>query len=452
MAHILIGRALSRRTFLRGVGAAIALPWLDAMLPALCRADRSARLAPPLRSVFLFTPNGKKMDEWTPGEKGAGFRLPALLEPLAPYRSDFSVLSGLALDGARAHGDGPGDHARSSAAFLTASHPKKTGGSDIQCAISVDQVIAQKIGQETLLPSLELGGEGGKLAGVCDSGYSCAYVNSISWRSATQPLAKETNPREVFSRLFGDFESAQNRQGEAKRRSLRRSILDAVHDDADRLRANLGAADKRKLDEYLAAVRELEARLQKMEKEQRTVEIPKGLLSTGGVDGYAERLEQMIDLIALAFQGDLVRVVTFALANDGSNRSYPNLGVADGHHDMSHHGKDPQKLVKVKKINLFHVGMLARLLGRLKEAKDGDGNLLDQSVVLYGSGISDGDKHNHDDLPILLAGHAQKKLKQGRHLVFPKNTPLGGLHLNILKWNGIDAPSFGDAKQPIALS
>lgn len=453
MWHIIEGKALSRRTFLRGAGAAVALPFLDAMTPALA-GIRGGSSAPalPLRTVFLFTPNGQKIDDWKPKETGLGFALPPILEPLRELKSDFSILSGLALHGAEAQGDGPGDHARSSAAFLTGAHPKKTGGSDIQNGVSIDQLIASRIGKETLLASLELGAEGGKLAGVCDSGYSCAYVNSISWRTPTQPLPKETNPRAVFSRLFGDIDQLENQAEEARKRRVRRSILDYVAEDAKRVKSTLGAQDRAKLDEYLTAVKELDERLRKSETSGKNVVAPKDLFAKkkADEDGYAERLRQMFDLIAVALEADMVRTVTFSLANDGSNRSYPNLGIADGHHDLSHHGKNPEKLAAVKKINIFMAGELARFLTTLKAKKSGDASLLDRTIVVYGSGISDGDRHNHDDLPILLAGGDAAKFRHGKHLAFKGKTPLTNLYLTILQRLGFSDQAFSDSKEPLA--
>jgi hypothetical protein len=451
MANVIRGRRLSRRTFLRGASALIALPVLDAMTPALARVTAGPRApAQPLRSVFLYAPNGQKMDAWTPKEKGSGFTLPPLLEPLADLRRDFSILSGLALDGANAHGDGPGDHARASAAFLTGTHPKKTGGADLRCGVSIDQMIAAKIGGATMLPSLELGTEGGKLSGNCDSGYSCAYVNCISWRSETQPVPKETNPREVFSRLFGDVDRAQDAAAEARRRRMRGSILDAVREDARRVRSSLAPADRAKLDEYLTSVRELEARLERAERETKTVAAPKEVLAAGQGDPFEIRMTQMIELVALAFQGDLVRTVTFMLANDGTNRAYPNLDIADGHHDVSHHGGDADKLAKVGKINVFYMAQVGKLLRRLRATTEGDSTLLDASFVVYGSGIADGDAHNHDNLPILVAGGAGRKLRHGKHVTYPARTPLAGLYLAMLPWYEIEARSFGDAQAPLA--
>lgn len=453
MWHIVEGKALSRRTFLRGAGVAVALPFLDAMTPALAGIRRGS-FAPthPLRTVFLFTPNGQKIDDWKPKETGLGFSLPDVLEPLRELKSDFSILSGLALQGAEAQGDGPGDHARSSAAFLTGAHPKKTGGSDIQNGVSIDQLIASRIGKETMLASLELGAEGGKLAGVCDSGYSCAYVNSISWRTPTQPLPKETNPRAVFSRLFGDIDQLENQAEESRKRRIRRSILDFVAEDAKRVKSTLGAQDRAKLDEYLTAVKELDERLRKSETAGKGIPAPKDLFAKkkADEDGYAERLRQMFDLIAVALEADLVRTVTFSLANDGSNRSYPNLGIADGHHDLSHHGKNPEKLAAVKKINIFMAGELARFLGTLKAKKSGDATLLDRTIVTYGSGISDGDRHNHDDLPILLSGGAAAKFRHGKHLAFKSKTPLTNLYLSILQRLGFSDQAFSDSKEPLA--
>lgn len=453
MAHVNRGLSLDRRTFLRGAGAMIALPFLDAMLPALAPRAVRERLAPPVRSLFLFAPNGQNMGAWTPKETGTGFSLTPTLEALKKHRDRFSIISGLALEGANAQGDGPGDHARSSAAFLTGAHPKKTGGADIQNGISIDQVIAQKAGKDTALMSLELGGEGGKFAGICDSGYSCAYVNSIAWRTPTTPLPKETQPREVFKRLFGDIESFESQVEEAQKRALRRSVLDLVQDDMKRVRGNLGASDRAKLDEYLTAIRELENRLEKADRSTNSkVDLPRDFFAEKkDADAYEERIRRMFDLIALAFQGDLVRVVTFSFANDGSNRSYPNIGIAEGHHDLSHHGGDPAKHEKVQKINAFYMRQIEYLFTALLAKKDGADTIFDSSAILYGSGISDGDTHRHHDLPILIAGHAGRKLRHGKHIAVRPGTPLAALHLAFLRLNGLGDPTFADAKEPLAL-
>jgi len=436
---------LDRRSFLRGAGACVALPWLDAMRPACTRRER-----PPVRSVFLFAPNGKKMDDWTPAEEGAGFAAPFLLEPLEPLRNKVLVLSGLALDGARAHGDGPGDHARSAASFLTCAHPRKTGGADIHVGVSVDQVMAESMRGQTPFASLELGMEPGRSAGVCDSGYSCAYSNNISWRAADTPVAKEVDPREVFARLFGDPDAAGNREAEAARRARQRSVLDFVREDARRLGRSLGANDRNKLDQYLTAVRELEQRLSQADSEDaEAVAAPEGLAARRAP--FEQRVDLMYELIALALQTDRTRVVSFMLGNAGSNRSYAWLDVREGHHHLSHHGGHADKLAAIRRINRWHVERFAGFLARLDGIEDGDGTLLDQSAIVYASAIADGNAHRHHDLPVVLAGGAGGQLRGGRHLEFAKNTPMANLYLRMCGWMGLDRPSFGDSTQPLPL-
>ena len=441
--------AIPRRAFLRGLGASLALPWLGAMVPALDRGIGEG--AQPRRAVFVFHPNGKKMDEWTPPSHGALGELPWLLEPLAPHRRQVTVVSGLALDGARAHGDGPGDHARAAAAFLTGAHPKKTGGSDIRIGVSVDQMIASKIGSETRFPSLELGCEGGRQAGICDSGYACAYVSNISWRTESLPMVKEVDPRQVFTRLFGDPDHLESAADREQRRKQRLGILDAAMDDARTLKIHLGPGDRRKLEEYLDAVRELEQRLERTEPEAAEVELPEGLSGGKAPRGFSEQVDLMYELIALALQADLTRTVTLMLGNAGSNRSYRFLDVPEGHHDLSHHGKDEHKLAQLRKVNRFHVERFAGFLARLSGIREGGGNLLDASMIVYGSGIGDGNAHNHDRLPVLLAGGGGGTLRGGRHLVMSEETPLANLHLALLDRLNVRVPAFGDSTGRLAL-
>ncbi len=437
--------ALDRRTFLRGAGAALALPWLEAMAPALRRAP-----PPPLRAVFVFAPNGMKMDDWTPAREGRDFELPFLLEPLQPFRKSLTVCSGLTIDGGRAHGDGPGDHARAAASYLTCAHPLKTGGADIRAGVSVDQVIAAEIGGQTAFPSLELGMERGSVAGVCDSGYSCAYSNNISWRSESVPVAKEADPRAVFARLFGDPGAALGAAERERQRLQQESVLDAVLADANALRGRLGGADRDKLEQYLTAVRELEQRLQKAAApaEAAPVAVPDGLRQ--GQLGIPERLDLMYELIVLALQADRTRVVTFMLGNAGSNRSYKFLDVPEGHHDLSHHGDQPEKLAGIRKINRFHTERLAAFVGRLQRATEADADLLRHSLVLFGSGIGDGNRHNHDNLPMLVLGRGGG-VDGGRHLRFPKETPMADLYLAVLHRFGVKRQGFADSRGPLAI-
>ncbi len=441
-------KTLSRRTALRGLGAAMALPWLEAMAPGSSRAASPAA-GPPTRMAYLYVPNGVHMPDWTPTAVGPGFDLPPSLEPLAPVRDDLLVLSGLALDPARAHGDGGGDHARAMATFLTGTHPRKTGGADLRAGISVDQLAAREVGRATRFASLEIGCEGGRDSGQCDHGYSCAYQVNLSWRGEASPAAKEVDPRLVFGRLFADRGRGGADPAAARREQRDRSLLDFVAEDARKLRDKLGVADRRKLDEYLGGVREIERRI---DLAQPAIEVGQARLKrpAGIPADYREHLRLMCDLLVLAFRADLTRVATFVLANDGSNRSYGAIGVPEGHHDLSHHGQDARKFAPIRAINRFHVEQYAYLLGRLKEAREGDGSLLDHCMIAYGSGISDGNAHTHGDLPILLAGRGGGTLKPGRHVAFPKETPLTNLHLSMLDRMGVRAAAFGDSTGRLA--
>jgi hypothetical protein len=427
---------------LKGLGTAIALPWLESLAPVASAAPTPA--GPPKRLAFLYVPNGAHMQEWTPGALGATFELPSTLQPLNPYKDYLNVLSGLTLNTARANGDGPGDHARSLSAFLTGRQARKTAGSDIKIGVSVDQVAAQQIGSQTRFPSLEIGCEPGRQAGNCDSGYSCAYSCNISWRGDATPNAKEVDPKLVFERMFTGHDSRESAAAQARREAQRKSILDFVMDDASRLKGELSSNDVRKLDEYLGAVRELEQRIEKY-KQPVDPKLTEGVAKPSGIPKeYPDHLKIMADLMVLAFQGDLTRVGTYVFANEGSNRSYAFMNVTEGHHDLSHHQNDKTKLEKIGKINKFHVEQLAYFLGKLKAVKEGNGTLLDNMIV-YGSGIGDGNRHNHDDLPILLLGKGGNKFKTGQHLKFTRETPLTNLYLSLLDVFGAKVDRFGDS-------
>ena len=435
---------IPRRTLLKGLGAVMALPWLEAMglQTGWAAGNTPTKNAAPNRMAILYVPNGVNMDGWRVGAEGAlPSKLPPILAPLASVRNDFSILTGLTADKARAHGDGGGDHARAMSAFLTGAQPRKTDGANIRSGVSADQMAAARIGDRTRLASLEIGTEASKLAGGCDSGYSCIYQSNISWRSATQPMPKEVNPKLIFERLFGSGTDLERQ----RRDSARKSVLDAVREDYRDLNGRLGAEDQRKLDEYFTAVREMELRIAKSGQDGRS-KLPVGALTPKGIpESYAEHLRLLADLMVLAFQTDTTRVATFVLANEGSNRSYPFIGVRDGHHSISHHGHDPVKLSKIQDINVFHSTQLAYLLERLKSVKEGDGNLLDHSMIVYGSGNGDGDRHNHDDLPILLAGGGCGTLKQGRHIVYQKETPINNLWVSMLNRMDIRDVQLGDS-------
>jgi hypothetical protein len=438
---MITGKRLARRTFLRGMGAAIALPMLDAMTPAFAAASRIGPSAP-RRMAFVYVPNGIIMKDWTPAAAGAEFELPRILKPLEAYRQNVLVLSGLTHNTGRALGDGPGDHARAAASFLTGVHPKKTAGADICSGVSVDQIAAQKIGSATRFASLELGCEDGRLVGNCDSGYSCAYSNSISWRSSSTPMPPEVNPRAVFERLFGD--SSETPEARAKRLSYNKSILDFVLDDTQRLKGDLGRTDRRKLDEYLDAVREIERRIELAEHDSTqftpTIEKPAGVPVE-----FADHVRLMFDLTALAFQADLTRISTFMICREGSTRTYREIGVSDAHHPLTHHRNNPEWIEKVAKINCFHMEQFAYFLGKLKATPDGDGTLLDRMMVVYGSGLADGNNHTHNDLPAILAGGGNGALHSGRHVRYPKETPMTNLYVAMLDHMGITPEHIGDS-------
>jgi hypothetical protein len=431
---------LSRRTFLRGLGAAMALPYLDAMRAT--RALAAAQTTAPNRLLFVFFPNGAIMPKWTPAQTGADFTLPETLKPLEALKSKLCVLSGLAQDNARAKGDGGGDHARSASAFLTGAHPVKTSGADIKVGMSVDQVAAEKLGHLTRLPSLEIGTEGGRNAGQCDTGYSCAYSNNISWKTATTPMAKEINPKLVFQRLFGDRQAAADR---TRRNRLRQSVLDLVADDAGRLQKQLGQTDRRKLEEYFTSVREIELRIERSQNSDQQLPTPTIAEPNGVPKDLDEHLRLMYDLLAIAFQTDSTRVATYMLANEGSNRSYPMVGVNDGHHHLSHHQNKQDWIDQLQKIDLFFVSRFAEFLHKLDGISEGDGTLLDHAMIVYGSAIADGNRHSHDDLPILLAGRGSGTIASGRHIEYPKETPLNNLFLSLLDRMQVGVDKLGDS-------
>jgi len=395
--------------------------------------------------AFLYVPNGVNMADWTPQQEGSDYQLPAILEPLAGVRQKLQVLSGLTADTARPHGDGGGDHARALSAFLTGSQAFKTDGTNIRLGVSVDQAAAARIGDRTRLSSLEIGIESGAMAGNCDSGYSCVYSSTMAWRSATQPLPKEVNPKLVFDRLF----TADQSPDRVRRDARRRSILDFVREDSRHLSLQLTVNDNRKLDEYFTSIREIELRIERAEK-LPPVKTPDYPAPSGIPAEYETHIRLMCDLLALAFQADVTRVITFVLANEGSNRPYPFIEVPEGHHDLSHHGNDAAKKEKIRKINLFHMRQLAYLLEKLNGVQEGDGTLLDHCMLAYGSGIHDGNAHNHEDLPLLLAGGGCGTLTPGRHLKFATETPLSNLWLSMLARMEVSWDRLGDSTGPLA--
>ena len=431
-------KPLSRRTFLHGVGATIALPYLDAMTPAFASAAK-----PVTRAAFVYTANGIIMKDWTPTETGNNFDLSKTLSPLRNFQDQTVVISGLDHKNGEALGDGPGDHARAGASWLTGAHPKKTRGADIRNGQSIDQAIAQQIGQTTPLPSLEIGLQDVRMVGGCDSGYSCAYSNTISWSSPTTPLPYETNPRRVFERLFGDGETTDPK-ARAMQLKQNRSLLDFVLQDTQRLAPKLGASDRSKLSDYLDSVREVERRIQNVEQRE-AAELPALDRPEGIPPSFEDHLKIMSDLIAIAFQADLTRVVTFMFSREGGNRAYPSIGVPDAHHGLSHHQNDPVRMARLQSIDQYHVEMFSYLLGKLRDSVDDTGSILENSVVLYGSSLSDSNAHLHNNLPTVIVGGASGKLKGGRHLRVPDGTPMTNMLLSIA--DGLDVPmeKFGDS-------
>lgn len=440
--------ALPRRTFLRGLGAAMALPLLDAMLPTRALAAAAGAQALPRRMAFLFVPNGAHMPDWTPATTGVDYDLPYILQPLQPHKSELLVLSGLAQDKGRSNADGGGDHARSAGSWLTCSQPLKNEGSQIRVGISADQVAAQAVGKASRFGSLELGLEPGRQGGKCDTGYSCAYSNNISWRNESTPMTSEINPRLVFERLFASALPKEVSESQRRRQLYKKSILDFVLEDAKALSGKVGGNDQQKLDEYLTAIREIEERVGEAEKMVASAntsvaagyEIPEGI-----PESYEEHARLMADMMVLAFQSDTTRVCTFMLANEGSNRSYRNIGVGDGHHSLSHHQGDHAKQAKIRDINRFHIQQFAYVLNRLRTIPEGDGTLLDNSMIVYGGGLADGDRHEHQNLPLLLAGRGGGSIEPGRHLRFAPETPMANLLVAMLDRMGARVDSFGDS-------
>ena len=436
---------ISRRAVLRGLGTAVALPVLDAMRPAVALANTGFPSAEvPRRMAILLVPNGVHVPDWTPSAEGYDFQLPYILQPLSRVRDDVLVLTGLTHDKGRANGDGAGDHARACSAFLTGCQPRRTFGSNIRVGISADQIAAQGVGQSTRFPSLELGCETLGMAGNCDSGYSCAYSSTISWSSPTTPLSHEVNPRAVFERLFQQDDALAN----SRRNLYQKSVLDFVAEDARHLAARLGRSDRRKLDEYLTSVRRIEQRIVRAERQKLddVADIAGMEMPTGVPDDYGEHVRLMCDLLVLSFQTDMTRICTFMLANEGSNRSYRFLDIPDGHHNLSHHAGDPAKHEKIRRINRFHVNQLAYLLEKMRSVQEADGStLLDNSMILYGSDMSDGNAHNNENLPILLAGKGGGTIRTGRHVRYEQETPMSNLLVSMLDQIGAPVDQLGDS-------
>ena len=430
-------RSISRRTLLRGVGTAVALPLLDAMIPAMTATTATVAAPEHLKRIgYVYIPMGFYPDRWTPDGKTLD-KLPFSLSPLESVKEQVTVISNMDLQNAY-----PGSHATSNSAFLSAARAKRTESTDYYNGTTVDQIAAKKIGQSTQLPSLELSMDLLSTVGQCDNGYACVYQNNLSWASPTQPLPSEAHPRLVFEALFGDGGSPQQRQAALQ---MRASLLDSITLEIKRIKTRVGASDRNKIDSYLDSIREVERRIGLAESNANDNPLPDLDRPMGVPAKYADHAKLMFDLQLLAFQGDITRVTSFQLAREASTRTYPEIGVPDPHHPVTHHGNNPEKLEKVAKINRFHVSLFADFLARLKEIPEGNGTLLDHSLFMYGSGMGDPDAHDHSNLPILVAGGAAGKMNGGRHIRFKDPTPLSNLHLTLLNKVGIPLETFSDS-------
>ncbi len=433
--------ALPRRTFLRGMGATLALPFLDAMVPAMsARAPRTPRFA------AVYVGNGANMFDWTPPTDGADFDFSPTLKPLERYRSRTLVFTGLDNYPATDQGDTGGQHPRAAPAFMSSVHPKQTEGADVAAGTTVDQMIAARICRDSKLPSLEVSVDRNDVVGACDHGYACAYMNSISWKTPTMPLPAETNPRFVFERMFGSGDTPEERLARVEED---RSILDGLSREIAKLSGTLGGADRAKLGEYLDAIRDVEQRITRAESTNDAVDVPDR--PVGVPVTFREYAELMFDLQVLTFQADITRVTSFMMARENINRSYNEIGLPEAHHSMSHHGNNPEKMQDFSKLNTYHVDTLAYYLDKLQSAQDGDGTLLDSTVVLYGSGMSDGNTHNNYSVPVVVVGGRENGLTGNRHLVYPKGTPLANLSLSLLDKFGVHVDAFGDSTGHLSL-
>jgi hypothetical protein len=424
----------SRRTFLKSIAATLALPQLE----SLAAVSKTAP-AHPLRLGFVYIPNGVNVAKWQPTGSGANYQLSETLKPLAGLRDQFSILNHLNHEKAFANGDGAGDHARANATFLTGCQARKTAGADISLGVSADQLAARQIGHHTRLSSLELSTDPPRRSGRCDSGYSCAYQYNLSWLDENTPAPAERDPRLVFEKLFG----SGNIKEDARRRHYQHSILDFVNEDAKRLQKRLGSTDRGKIEEYMTAVRSIEQRIEKAEK--FSVAVPETERPNGIPNSYKEHIRIQFELMAMAFETDSTRLSTFMLAHDGSNRSFPELDIHSGHHELSHHRLNKEHLEKIAQIDLFYMEQFAVFLNRLKNTSEGEGSVLDHSMIVYGSGISDGNSHNHKDLPVLLAGGGNGSLNPGRIIEAKEGTPMTNLYLSLLDRMGVKSERIGDS-------
>jgi hypothetical protein len=440
MTRSLTGKALARRTFLRGVGTAVALPFLDAMAPAFASSRLPGKA--PARMAFVYVPNGIMPGGWHADYEGKLGALPRILKPLEPLKDDIAILGNLTHNNGRGLLDGGGDHGRCCGGYLTGVHVRKSM-TDIRAGVSCDQIVANHIGRQTKFPSLELGMEDARQAGGCDGIYSCAYTNNLAWRNETQPMPPILNPRELFERLFGSG-VAMTPEARARQARFRRSILDLVTGDTKKLESNLGPTDRRKLEEYLSSIRAIEQQLEKAEKDN--AQINPGMEKPYGIPAdFGEHFKLMTDMITMAFQADLSRVFTFLVTREGSQRAYHEIGIPDGHHPLTHHDNNPELMEKVTRINCYHVQQFAAWIGRLKSIKEGDATLLDNSMIVYGAGLADGNRHSHDDLPTLIAGRGGNFIKPGRRIVYRKETPMCNLFATMMDRMGVETDYFGDS-------
>jgi hypothetical protein len=433
-------KALSRRTILKGMGTAVALPLLDAMTPALASSRIPGET--PVRMMFVYVPNGIMMEHWNPAYEGRLQELPRVLKPLEPLKDDILLLSNLTNNAGRAWQDGPGDHGRCCGSYLTSVHVRKSK-SDILSGVSCDQIVASQTGSKMRFPSLEVGIEDARQAGDCDSGYSCAYTNNLAWKSETQPLPPILNPRQLFERLFGQG-AALSAEARLQQSRIRRSVMDLVITDTAKLQSTLGPTDKRKLDEYLSSIREIERQLDKAEHDK--TQINPGMEKPYGIPAdFAEHFKLMTDMVTVAFQADMTRVVTFIVTREGTSRAYRELGIPDGHHPLTHHRNDPPTMEKVAQINTYHTEQFAKWITRLKAIREGDATMLDNAMIVYGAGLSDGNRHTHEDLPTLIAGRGGKSFKTGQRIVHRRETPMANLYLTMMDRMGVRVENFGDA-------
>lgn len=434
---------MSRRTMLKGLGVAMALPMLDIMGTTKAMAA-AGNTATPTRMAMVFVPNGVNYDHWLPQGEGKRYQFSPTLKPLEGVREHINIMTGLTLDKARANGDGPGDHARSSASFLTGAQARKTSGNDIRIGVSVDQFAAQQIGVDTRLASLEIGMERGRAAGRCDSGYSCAYVSNVSWADEDSPVPKMTDPIEVFERMFGEVGNVEAEAAKQDRLRRRSSILDYVMHDTQRLERKLGKSDRNKIDEFQTSIREIERRVQ-MAKSSDDIVMPDTPPPTEEPTKLSERIDLMYDMMLLAFRMDVTRISTFMLGNGGSNRRFEELDILEGHHTLSHHRNKAEMVNKIREIDRYYTEGFAKFVRKMADTPDGRGSLLDHSMVLYGSGICDGNRHNHENLPIVMAGRANGSIDTGRLINYREETPLCNLYMSMLDRMKVDVAEFGDA-------